>query len=520
MSKNQAKFSPIRSYLWPIHGNELRKILPLVALAFFIGFNYSILRNMKDALLITAESSGAEVIPFIKVWGIVPGAFLMTYIYSRLNNRLKRDRVFYAMVAIFLTFFTLFTFVIYPIRDLLHPHQTADWLQGHLPPGFKGLIAMFRYWTFSIFYIMSELWSSAILSMLFWGFANEVTRVTEAKRFYGIIAVGLNMSSIVAGQVSVFLTGNWLRFSFQLPVDAWHQSIILLTTVVLSSGLVIVSIYRYLTKKVLTRSIYQENVASQKKAKIKMSMRENFSYLAKSKYLICIAIIVLSYNICINLVEVIWKDQVNMLYPNPNQYNAYMSQITTFTGIISFFTSIFISGQMIRKFGWSATSLTTPIIFLVTSIGFFIFFFGHSTFMGILSQLGTSPLVLVVLFGSLQNCFARAAKFTLFDATKEIAFVPLSREGKLKGKAAIDGFGSRLGKSGGAIIHQLLLVIFVTISASAHIVAAILALVIGVWMVAALALGKQFNTLVATEPTASAPSEAPAPSEEVAASPN
>ncbi|MFN0065493.1 MAG: Npt1/Npt2 family nucleotide transporter [Chlamydiales bacterium] len=490
-------FSPLRAYLWPIHSFELKKFIPLFFLAFFIGFNYNILRNMKDALLVTAESSGAEVLPFIKVWGILPGAFLMTFVYSRLNNRLTRDRVFYAMVAIFLLFFALFTFAIYPLRDILHPHATADFFQAHLPTGFKGLIAMFRYWTFSSFYIMSELWSSAILSMLFWGFANEVTRLCEAKRFYGLIAIGLNLAAINSGQVAVFLTGNFVRTHLNWGTDSWHQTIILLTTVVISSGLVILVIYRHLTKRVLPLTD-SATVASLKKDKIKMSMRENFAFLGRSKYLLLIAIIVLAYNVVINLIEVIWKDQVRQLYPNPNDFTSYMSQVTTVTGIISFFTSFLISGQVIRKFGWTLGAMITPVILLLTSVGFFFFFFGQSTMTGVLAMLGTSPLALVVLFGSAQNCLARASKFTLFDSTKEMAFIPLSMESKLKGKAAIDGVGSRLGKSGGSFVHQGLLLIFSTIAASAHIVAAILFGVIILWIAAVLSLGKQFKKIAVT----------------------
>ena len=132
---------------------------------------------------------------------------------------------------------------------------------------------------------------------------------------------------------------------------------------------------------------------------------------------------------------------------------------------------------------------------------------------GALAVLGTSPLALVVFFGSTQNCLSRASKFTLFDATKEMAFIPLSTEDKLKGKAAIDGVGSRLGKSGGSFIHQILLVIFSTISASAHIVAAILFLAIFFWIGAVLSLGKQFKTLESPQPQ---PAES-AVTEEVAA---
>lgn len=475
-------------------------------MAFFIGFNYNILRNMKDALLVTAEFSGAEVLPFIKVWGIVPGALLITFIYSRLNNHLSRDRVFYSMIAIFLTFFAIFTFLIYPLRDVLHPHETANFLQSVLPSGFKGLIAMFRYWTFSSFYIMSELWSSAVLSMLFWGFANEVTKLSEAKRFYSLIAIGLNIAAITSGQASVFLTSKTMHNVLALKENQWDQSLILLTYAVLASGICILFIYRYLTRNVLDKVTGNDTtIAGTAPPKIHMSMRQNFAYLARSKYLLSLAIIVLAYNVVINLTEVIWKDQVKQLYPLPNDYNAYMSQITTMTGIISFFASLLISGQLIRRFGWTLTALTIPIILVVTSIGFFACFFGSKSLIGLVSVLGTSPLLLIVFFGSTQNCLCRAAKFTLFDATKEMAFIPLSAEGKLKGKAVIDGVGSRLGKSGGSMIHQILLLTFSTISASAHIVAVILFAVIGFWIAAVVALGKHFNALTTTAPDQPAP---------------
>ncbi|MCP5470116.1 MAG: NTP/NDP exchange transporter [Chlamydiales bacterium] len=495
MSGDKSHFSPFRAFFWPIRAAELSKFLPLLFLAFFIGFNYNILRNMKDAILVTAESSGAEVIPFIKVWGILPGAFLMTFIYSRLNNRLTRDRVFYTMISLFLVYFTLFTFVLYPLRDSLHPHNTALYFQSVLPAGFKGLIAMFRYWTFSSFYIMSELWSSAILSMLFWGFANQVTALWEAKRFYGLIAVGINCSGIASGQLAVFLTSGSVQRYLNLSQDSWYQSIILLTMIVLTSGGLILLIYRHLTRQVLPRV----SVAAQKKDKVRMSVRKNFSYLFKSKYLLRVAIVVFAYNVIINLVEVIWKDRVRALFPTPGEFNLYMNQITTITGFVSVTLSLFVSGQLIRRFGWTAGALFTPVMLLITSIGFFFFLFGGAKMAGALAMFGTSPLALVVLFGSMQNCLSRASKYTLFDATKEMAFIPLSEESKLKGKAAIDGVGSRLGKSAGSLIHQGLLLIFTTVAASVHFVAFILFGVIFLWMGAVLSLGKRFKALTQQE---------------------
>src|SRR3989338_7328705 len=189
-------FGKWRSLFWPIHHWEIKKFLPMFFMFFLISFNYNALRAYKDSMVVTAPQSGAEAIPFIKVWAILPAAILLTFLFTRLANRFSREKVFYIMMCIFLAFFFLFTFVLFPAQDFLHPNQLADKLQHALPEGFKGLIAIFRNWTFTLFYVMSELWGTAILTVLFWGFANEVPTVGEARRYYGILMIGANIAGI------------------------------------------------------------------------------------------------------------------------------------------------------------------------------------------------------------------------------------------------------------------------------------------------------------------------------------
>ena len=94
-SKGSEEFSRWRLYLWPIHRWEIKKFLPLLILYALICFNYSLLKAAKDALVITANSSGAAVIPFIKIWAILPMALLVTYLFTRLFNRFSQEKVFY-----------------------------------------------------------------------------------------------------------------------------------------------------------------------------------------------------------------------------------------------------------------------------------------------------------------------------------------------------------------------------------------------------------------------------------------
>ncbi|HEY2810036.1 MAG TPA: Npt1/Npt2 family nucleotide transporter [Rhabdochlamydiaceae bacterium] len=499
-------FGKIRAYLWPIRRDEFKKFIPTLLIFFSVGFNYSLLRAIKDALVVTAPSSGAEALPFLKVWAIVPCALLFTFIFTRVSNHFSREKVFYVMMSIFIVFFTLFILVLYPFQDALHPHSFCDQLQQMLPLGCQGFIALFRNWTFTLFYVMSEMWSTIIMTVLAWGFANDVTSVSDARRYYGLLGISINLSGIAAGWVATSMSQNAYMPLIPFGQDAWGQSVFFLNSIIIFVALCCMGLYRYLHKQ--GHGYNSPTFHAQDEGKVKMGLRKNFAYLAKSKYLISIALIVVMYNIAINLVEVVWKDQVKQLYPNPADFNAYMGQVLVWIGIIATTTSIFVSGTVIRRFSWTTSALISPLILLITGIGFFFFFFfKDSSFAAFSTLLGTSPLILCVFFGSLQNCLARASKYTVFDATKELAFIPLSKECKLKGKAAIDGVGSRVGKSGGSLIHQSLLMLFGTVSLSTPYVAVILLVAITVWMYAVRALGKRFHVLSTQQETINVPDE-------------
>lgn len=507
MSESKQEFGKWRSFLWPVHGYELKKLLPMFFMFFFISFNYTILRDTKDTLVVTA--SGAETIPFLKVWGVVPAAVIFMIIYAKLSNILSKEKLFYATITPFLLFFAFFAYVLYPFRESLHPHATADYLQSFLPVGLNGLIACFRNWTYSLFYILSELWGSVVLSLLFWGFANDITRVTEAKRFYSLFGLGANLALLFSGPAIVLVSD--IRKNLPANVDAWQVSLNYLMTMVVVAGLLVIAIYWWINRNVLTDTRFYDPTEEKKvkKAKPKMSIFESFAFLAKSKYILCLAILVIAYGISINLVEVTWKSQLKLQYPNANEYSTFMGKFSFFTGAVTILMMLFVGGNLLRKKGWGFAAMVTPIVLMITGAGFFAFVLFRENLMGYITMLGTTPLMLAVLFGAAQNIMSKSAKYSLFDPTKEMAYIPLDQESKVKGKAAIDVVGARLGKSGGSFVQQGLLVGLGSIAAITPYVAAILFVIIVAWVYAVSALNKQFVALT-SEKTPASPGPAPA----------
>lgn len=490
-----AEFGKWRSIFWPIHTFELKKLLPMLALFFLILFNYTVLRDTKDSLIVTAPNSGAEAIPFLKAWGVLPAAVLFMLLYSKLSNKLSKPALFYATITPFIVFFGLFSTVLYPLKEHLHPTELADRLQNFLPAGFQGLVAIFRHWTYSLFYIMSELWGSVALSLLFWGFANDTTRVSESKRFYSLFGMGANVSLIIAGWCVRKLSD--IRRNYGPEVDSWQISLNWLMAVVVISGLLVMGIYWWINKKVLTdpRFAPVTEQKAKKAEKPKLSLKESFLYLIRSRYIGAIALIVISYGVCINLVEVTWKSQLKLQYPNANDYNSFMGMFSQITGVVTILMMLFVGSNVIRKLGWGVAAQMTPIVLLITGGAFFAFVIFRDSLGGMISSLGTTPLMLAVIFGMAQNIMSKSCKYSLFDPTKEMAYIPLDQEAKVKGKVAIDVVGARLGKSGGSMIQQGLILGLGSVAAMTPYVGAILLVIILCWMGAARALNKSFLAL-------------------------
>ncbi len=492
------EFSKWRAFFWPVHVFELKKIIPMLLMFFFISFNYTILRDTKDTLLVTS-SAGAEAIPFIKVWGVVPAAILFTLIYAKLSNILSRENLFYVTIIPFLLFFGLFVTVIYPNFAALQPNGLADSLRGVLPIGASGFIESIRNWPFALFYILAELWGSVVLSLLFWAFANDTTKVSEAKRFYALFGLGANLALVVSGPTIVLVSN--IRDSLPPGVDAWQVSLNYLMSFVVVAGLAIIGTYWWINRKVLTDTrFFDANEIKARKTKPKMSIMESITFLAKSKYILCIAALVICYGICINLVEVTWKSQLKLQYPNQNDYSRFMGYFSFCTGIVTIFMMLFVGGNAMRKSGGFAAILT-PIVLLITGTGFFSFVLFRDSFPETISLFGhtMTPLFVAVLFGAVQNIMSKSSKYSLFDPTKETAYIPLDPESKVKGKAAIDVVGARLGKSGGSLIQQGLLIACGSIGAITPYIAAILFVFIAIWIMAVRSLSKQFAQLTAVK---------------------
>ena len=252
--------------VWPIEPHENKKFIPMALMMFCILFNYAMLRSIKDGFVVT--SIGAEAISFLKLYGVLPSAVIAMLIYSKLVNIMSQQKVFYTIASFFIAFIALFAFVIYPNPEYFHPSKESIETLAAQVPNLQWFIRIGGSWSYAAFYIMSELWGSMLLSLLFWQFANQITKTTEAKRFYSHFGLIANLSLLLVSFILTTFLGNEVADNISELKLASGDTLkfipVFITTIV--SGLMVIGLYAWINAYVLTDPrLYDPSASSKKK---------------------------------------------------------------------------------------------------------------------------------------------------------------------------------------------------------------------------------------------------------------
>jgi AAA family ATP:ADP antiporter len=499
------EFTGLRARLWPIHSHELKKFIPLGIIMFCLLFNYTVLRDTKDSLVV--NSAGAGAITFLKTYCVTPAAVLFVILYAKLTNSLSRENVFYAVVTPFIIFFAAFGFIIYPNLHLLHPSIESVQALHATYPNLSGFIDIYAYWAFSLFYVLSEIWGSAMIALMFWQFANHVVRLRESKRFYGLFAVIGNAALVVSGPTVMFCSEN-IKHLVSKGTDPWQMTLYLLMSSVVVMGLVAMYVYRWMHQNVLNDKLYfnpEEDGAPKKKKKEKPGLAESFKIIIKSPELGLIALLIMAYGVTINLVEVQWKNQLKLFCSgDKGLFNYYMGILSTVTGLFTILFGLTIGSNILRKVSWSTAAMITPLAILVGGSAFFCFILAEGLMEPFLVFFHTHSVAAAMFIGLGIVVVSKSVKYTLFDPTKEMAYIPLDDELKTKGKAAVDVIGGRAGKAGGAMVQTWLLIAFATkdVVAIAPIAFATFVVIGIAWLFAVKALSVKVTAATAKKKSA------------------
>lgn len=453
-----------KKYIWPIDRSDMKLFMPLAALMFCILFNFSALRSIKDSLIVS--SVGAEAISFLKLWMVFPSAILLTISYVKLSNLMKINHLFYLVVGFFLGVFWLFAFVLYPNQEFFHPSQDTVLMLAEEMPYLKWFIFIFGKWTYAVMYLFCELWGAMIVNLMFWQFANHIISTDNAKKFYPLLGMIGNAGLIASGSFIIFCSDiNSIAPDFIISFASYYDtkeevSLKLLISVITISALMAMFLFGYISKMLDTNQLQAANHKLDE-SQTHLSIKDSIKLVLQSRYIAYIAMIVLSYGLAINVLEGPWKAKIRELYPTTQEYLSFMGQFNVWMGISSV-TFTIIAGNVLRHFTWFIAALMTPAVIIITGSLFFGFVLFGQEFTSTFGKYAFNPVAAAVFFGALQNILSKSTKYSLFDSTKEMAYIPLSLELRTKGKATVEVIASKLGKSLGAFVQSGLFTIIPT----------------------------------------------------------
>lgn len=440
--------------------------LKMFSLILLLNLNYTLLKSIRNTLAVVDLGNGANVIPIFELFGALPASIFMTWGLSLLMRCMPLCKIFWSVLFIFLSFFLVFLFTIYPCLK----QQGIGFYQGQF--------------FLMLFYVMGELWKPAFAGILFWGLVNQHLTLNEAKKYYAPLMLGASLGAILAGPIVSVCNSDFVHQYFLLSIEKWKNSLHLMIGFVSLFGVLSGYLYRQIF-------LNFSNIFPCSRISLNedLSLRKSFLQCIKIPQLQLLSWIVIADYIAYSLGEVIFLDVLKIKFPDACNYCTYLAAISSWCGFLTLISALFLTPFILQRFTWTVAALVMPMCLFFTESAFFIVLRGKLISANWFNWSEMEWINGIIFLGSLQYCICRATKYTFFDASKEIAFV-LMPSFQMQGKLVIDGICARLGRGCASLLSMTLITFFGGVLASSCVTGIFAMTTSMSWIFATFRLGK------------------------------
>jgi len=357
-------------------------VLGLFSFFFLVIAAFWIQKPIRTSRFLTAI--GPEYLPWVKgATALLIAPVVM--LYSAVAARYRREHIVYACAAGFIISSVAFW-----------------WLFTSDAPN----------WSHYVYFFYVDIFNSVMVG-LFWSFANDLTSPDQALREYGFVGGG----GILGGIVGAALTG-W-------TVERIGAAHLLLVCV---GFLLAIAAVAGVTARVAPPP---DGNGHEREASLRDAVA-GARLTAGSRYLTCVALVVLLYEIVSNVIDFQFHTWVSRQYGDGAAMAAFLGRFSAASIAASLAAQFVLTTWVLRRWGPRLGLLALPIVL----------------------GLGSTAFVALPIFAVIAATFFSDAtlSYSLNQSAKEILYTPVERAAKYQAKAFIDMFLMRVGKGLGALL--------------------------------------------------------------------
>lgn len=422
-------------YLWGDLDREEIKKFSLLSLIFFclIGA-YWVLRTQKDAIF--NAMVGIQYQPTAKMVSLVVVIGLALF-YSKLVDAFKKNTLLIGLSSLYAIGFLVTSYFL--------QHPTIG-----LP---NTALSSTRYFGWFV-YLFIESFGSIMVG-LFWAFVNSSTKTESAKKGYPLVVAGAQTGSIL---------GSFLSFKSQIFGNAP-----LFVVAAISMFAIVPLVYLYLAVVPLE---YRTGNTDTSAAKPKTGMLEGLFILLSRPYVLGIFALSTLYEVVGTILDYQMKVLAKQTYTTTEAFASFSGLYGMMTNGLSLVFAIVGTSFLMRRYGLRFCLVLFPIATGLVVAGVYF-----------------KPMLWVVT-GSL--IIIKGLSYALNNPSKEMMYIPTTKDVKFKAKGWIDMFGGRSSKGAGSYINDF----FKHNPADLLMYGTLISLgIVGVWVMVALYVGSTFNKL-------------------------
>ena len=276
------------------------------------------------------------------------------------------------------------------------------------------------------FYVWLSVFNLFVVS-IFWSIMADIFREEQAKKIFGVVAVGGTLGAICGPVlVNALLSG---ALSVQWPFGDAGSAWKIVEFPALSREWVFLAALIPLAGAILCAwALIRRDERSTAEPVAREPTRDAFAgfrLIAASRYLTVLSLYMLLFTTTSTLVYVEQAQMIATHFASDTERTRAFARLDFYTNALTLLTQLFLTRQIIRIIGVGGTLSVLPTL---TFAGF-----------GALAATGSVP----VLFG--YQVLRRGVHYAVDRPAREVLFTPLSPDEKYKSKAFIDTFVYRAG---------------------------------------------------------------------------